>query len=397
MRKLSSHYIMTGNGDILNKGVIILDDTGVVTDVIDTHGKLEESAGIEFYSGVMTPGFVNAHCHLELSHLKGVFPEKSGLSGFLKNVIEHRESDEKEITLAAQKADFELWKNGVVAVGDISNNAGTFPIKSKSLVTYHTFIELLGFSPLRAEKAFDYGLSLLEQCREFGLNASIVPHAPYSISKALFEKIKTYATPNSSLLSIHNQESSGEDELYRSGTGSIAQHLSDHLHLDLSLFTPTGRSALESVLQWIPKENPLLLVHNLQTGQKDIDLIKASRDLRKTWFVLCPNSNLYIEERLPDIDLFRKNNLMLCLGTDSLSSNHTLSILDEMKTIQHYYPTMGFDEMVIWATRNGAQALQMDQWAGTIEKGKRPGINLITGMELNHLKLLPQSKVKRLV
>ena len=112
--------------------------------------------------------------------------------------------------------------------------------------------------------------------------------------------------------------------------------------------------------------------------------------------MLCPDSNLYIENRLPDIELFRKNKLQICVGTDSLSSNHQLSILGEMKTIQSHFPTILFGEIVIWATRNGAEALEMNDWAGTIEIGKKPGINLITGMDLQHLQLLPQSKVKRL-
>ncbi|HZK97119.1 MAG TPA: amidohydrolase family protein, partial [Prolixibacteraceae bacterium] len=115
------------------------------------------------------------------------------------------------------------------------------------------------------------------------------------------------------------------------------------------------------------------------------------------WFVLCPGSNLYIEDRLPHIELFRQNKLQICIGTDSLSSNHQLSMLEEMKIIQSHFPAVPLDEIVTWATRNGAEALEMSDWAGTIERGKKPGINLIIGMDLKHLQLLPQSKVKRLI
>ena len=147
----------------------------------------------------------------------------------------------------------------------------------------------------------------------------------------------------------------------------------------------------------LPKDNKLLLIHNILTRQKDIDLIAKTRSLNKTWFVLCPNSNIFIEDRLPDIELFRKNELKICLGTDSLSSNRKLSILDEMKTIQNFFPLIPLGEIVSWATRNGAEALEMDDWAGTIEPGKRPGINLITGIDLKQLQLLPNSKVKKLL
>ena len=397
MRKLSAHYIFTGSGEVLVKGIILLNDDGIVSEVIDTNGELDEIAGLEFYSGVLTPGFVNAHCHLELSHLRGIFPEKTGLPGFLNNVVNHRNVEEKKVTEAALKADFELWKNGIVAVGDVSNTNTTFPLKSKSKIAYHTFIEALGFSPQRAKKAFEWARHCFNEAQALGLAVSVVPHAPYSISKELFQKIGEFAVDHRSVISMHSQECSGEDNLYQSGNGAIARHLTENLNIDLSNFRPTGKSALESVINWLPADNKLLLVHNIHTDQKDIDLIKKTRDLNKTWFVLCPDSNLYIDDRLPDIELFRKNKLQICIGTDSLSSNRKLSILEEMKTIQSHFPAITFSEIVTWASRNGAEALDMSDWAGTIEKGKKPGINLISGLEMQHLQLLPHSKVKRLI
>ncbi len=397
MRKLSAHYIFTGTGAVLSKGIITLTDEGVVADITDTNGDLEEMAGVEFFSGVITPGFVNAHCHLELSHLRSVFPEKTGLPDFLKNVVEHRNLEESRVIEEARKADFELWKNGVVAVGDVSNTTTTFSLKSCSKIVYHTFIEALGFSPQRADKAFSWAMHCHEEAQKLGLPASVVPHSPYAISKALFDRISEFAVNQYAVISMHSQECSDEDDLYFSGKGGIFGHLTENLGLDLSSFRPTGKSALESVIGWLPKENNLLLVHNIQTRQPDIDVIKNTRSLNKTWFVLCPESNLYIEDRLPDIELFRKNKLQICLGTDSLSSNRKLSVLEEMKTIQTHFPDLPFAEIITWATRNGAQALKMNHWAGTIDIGMRPGINLITGMDLQRLYLQSHSKVKKLM
>ena len=113
--------------------------------------------------------------------------------------------------------------------------------------------------------------------------------------------------------------------------------------------------------------------------------------------VLCPNSNLFIEDRLPNVELLRFHGLNICLGTDSLSSNHSLSVLDEMITLHQYFPNIPFGELVQWATGNGAKALRMEKQIGTIEPGKQPGLNLITGMDLQQLKLLPGSHVKRLI
>ncbi len=397
MRTLSAHYIFTGNGTVLKNGVITLTDDGLVIGITDTNGSLIEKANMEFYNGILTPGFVNSHCHLELSHLYNSIPEKTGLPDFLKRVVEHRNLEKTQILEHAFKADFELLKNGVVAVGDVSNTNTTFELKSQSKIVYHSFIEALGFLPQLAEKAFKWVSYCFDEANTLGLTASIVPHSPYSISKDLFKSISDFAIKKSSILSIHNQECHAEDDLFISGTGEIVRHLIENLLIDISSFKPTGLTALESIINMLPKDNKLLLIHNILTRQKDIDLIAKTRSLNKTWFVLCPNSNIFIEDRLPDIELFRKNELKICLGTDSLSSNRKLSILDEMKTIQNFFPLIPLGEIVSWATRNGAEALEMDDWAGTIEPGKRPGINLITGIDLKQLQLLPNSKVKKLL
>ena len=235
-----------------------------------------------------------------------------------------------------------MWENGISAVGDISNNQLTFPLKAFSRIHYQTFIEALGFSPDRAVSAFDWACTCLEEAKILGLAAAVVPHAPYSISRELFAKISELAEKEGSILSLHNQESPDEDDLYRSGTGEIANHLAENLQIDLSFFKPSGKSAISTVLGWLPSQNNLLLIHNVCTTKYDIAMISRRRGLHKTWFVICPNSNLYIGDRLPDIALFLENHLRICLGTDSLSSNRQLSILEEMKTIQKYFPRNPF-------------------------------------------------------
>jgi cytosine/adenosine deaminase-related metal-dependent hydrolase len=397
MRRFSAHYIFIGTGDVLKKGIITVNDEGIITELIDTGGDLKEEASVEFYNGILVPGFINSHCHLELSHLRNVFPEKLKMAAFLKSIWQLRAAEESAIVEAARKADQEMWRNGISAVGDISNNNLTFGIKSLSKLYYHTFIECLGFAPERAERAFEWSETFLAEAKNEGLKASVVPHAPYSISKPLFDKISALAVEENSILSMHSQESLHEDELYREGNGPIYEHLKQTLLVDLSFFTPSGKSAIATVLNWLPADNQLLLVHNTCMGAKDIEMIQQERSLKNTWFVLCPNSNLYIEDRLPDINLFREQQLNICIGTDSLSSNKQLSVLEEIKTISKNFPRIPLDELITWSTYNGAKALKIDDWAGTIEKGKKPGINLIEGMDLQNLQLKSDSKVRRLI
>ena len=396
MRKISAHLILDGRGNCFSKGILTIDSDGTILDIQDTCGNLQEEAGIEFYSGILVPGFINAHCHLELSHLKGVFPEGAGFIPFLKMVVERRADDQAKIAFAAETADLLMQKNGIVAVGDISNGTSSFEIKANSKIKYFTFLETLGFTPARAEKAFEWAQSCTRTAGLLGLKSAIVPHAPYSVSAPLFQSIATEALRSGLPISIHSQECKEEDELYESGQGGMAAHLRDNLAVDTSFFLPTGRNALRSTLEFLPIVNHLLLVHNLFTEQEDLNYIQGVRPLDNTWFVLCPCSNLYIQNRLPDVELFRRNGLQLCIGTDSLASNHQLSILSEMKILQDAFPSVSLDELIGWATLNGANALAISDKLGSLEVGKQPGINLLTGADLENQKILPGTRVKKL-
>ena len=124
---------------------------------------------------------------------------------------------------------------------------------------------------------------------------------------------------------------------------------------------------------------------------------KSLGEIRPVWMVLCPNSNLYIGKTLPPAGMFRSEGMNLCLGTDSLGSNEELSILSEIKTLQRYYPGIPTGELFAWASRNGAQALGINDRYGTFETGKKPGVLLITPADLKNRGLLQESRVQRLI
>ena len=397
MRRISAHLILDGRGNCYSKGILTIGQDGTILDVEDTGGILRESAEIEFFSGAIVPGFVNAHCHLELSHMQNSFQAGTGFVPFLKQIVTARTAEPDVIFRAAEKADILMNRNGIVAVGDIANGTSAFEVKQNSKIDYLTFIEALGFSPDHADKTFEWVKNCLDIAGTMGLKASVVPHAPYSVSTTLFNAISQEATLYGKVLSLHSQESTEEDELFLSGSGGLTDHLRENLGIDISFFIPTGESALRSTLKFLPSGNNLLLVHNLFTRESDLDYIDSVRNLDKTWFVLCPGSNLYIQNRLPDVRLFRKKSLQICLGTDSLASNHQLSILEEMTLLQVAFPEISMDELTTWSTYNGAKALQIDDWAGSIEVGKRPGINLLTGFDLTNKKLLPGTGVRKLI
>lgn len=397
MRKIAATYVFPGNSAPIKNGVVVCEDDGTVVDIIDKGGNFLEEAGTEHYSGILVPGFVNAHCHLELSHLKGKINQKTGIGGFIGEINKLRDIPLDEQQRAMDIYDRKMWSEGIAAVGDISNSINTISTKLKSKINYHTFVESFGFHPSRAEKSFTYATEVYNEFSKHELNASVVPHSPYSVSEELFLKIRTFAVENSGIFSIHNQESLGEREFYEFGTGPIADHLTNNLGIDISHWKPTGKSSLQSILKYIPEKNKLLLVHNTFTGADDLEFLFTQHVSENTWFVLCPNSNLYIENKLPPVNLLMDKKVNICLGTDSLASNNELSILQEMLTIQQQFEKVTLQELLDWACINGASALGFDSTLGSIEKGKKPGINLITGIDFKSMNLTDRSKVKRLV
>jgi cytosine/adenosine deaminase-related metal-dependent hydrolase len=394
VRKISATYIFPGNRPPLKNGILICEDDGTVIDLIDTSGQLHEQAGMEQYSGILVPGFVNAHCHLELSHLKGKIPEKTRLGRFLGFINKLRNLQEEDFEEAIKKADFTMKHAGIVAVGDVSNSYTSLETKRNSKIKYHTFVEAFGFHPSRAEKAFAFAEFVESMFREFDLPTSITPHSPYSVSEGLFLKIRDKALVENSILSVHNQESRDEVLFFKDGSGDIAHHISEILKIDISHWKPTLKSPLEFTLSFIPKENPLLLVHNTFTSPEDIQFLKRRRKMENTFLVLCPNANLYIENQLPPVSLFQKEKLNICLGTDSLASNDSLSILKEMIVLQNSFPEITLQNLVEWGSMNGARALGLNDFLGSLEPGKKPGINLITGVDMKNLILTSKSKVK---
>nr|WP_319511462.1 amidohydrolase family protein [uncultured Draconibacterium sp.] len=396
MRKIAATYVFPGTGSPLKNGILVCSDEGTIIDILDRSDSFCEEAGVEFYSGILVPGFVNAHCHLELSHLQNKIEKHIGFSSFLREInLLRNEPGNKE--KAMQVADRKMWAAGIAAIADVSNSDISLAIKQKSKNYFHTFVEVFGFHPSRAERAFSKAEEVLDSFEKANLSASIVPHSPYSVSHELFGKVLKEAEKNGNVFSIHNQESKAETEFFLSDESDISKHFINNLNLDTTHWKPTGKSSLQSVLHYLPKENQLLLVHNTHTQKQDIEALKKYRKLQNTFFVLCPNSNLHIGNELPPVNLFREERLRICLGTDSLASNSELSILQEMLTIQQNFPDISLEELLDWSTVNGAKALNINDTFGSFEKGKNPGVNLISGIDFKIMKLTPNSKVKRLI
>jgi aminodeoxyfutalosine deaminase len=392
IRNFTADYIFPVSSEPVKNGVVSVDENGAILGVYPKdHANLHRGT-LEKHSGIIVPGFVNSHCHLELSFLLGRIPSGKGLVSFVKQVIETRKkkAEDSLILEAMQAADEEMRGNGIVAVGDISNTEISARLKRESSIYYHSYIELLGFSPSSAGGIFEKGLEVMSKFE--GLPASLVPHAPYTVSKELFRLIRKHCTGRKNLLSMHNQESEEENKFYRYKKGHFV-NLYESLQLDIDFFKPQARNSVQTVIPLLEESTPILLVHNTYTTVKDISFVR--RFGRNITWCFCPKANLYIEGRLPKVEIFMDQPFGITLGTDSLASNDKLCILSEMKAIQQKFPEIPMQRLITWATINGARFLGVDDELGTLEPGKSPGLNLIGNM--SGLNFTPDSTVTPLI
>ena len=384
---LSADCIIPIEGEPCFDSVLVVENNGTINGIYTKNELTGSDKEIIHYNGILCPGFVNAHCHLELSWAKGLFTEGEGLDYFIWQLGKLRKSvSETSILTSIERAANEMEQSGIVATADIANGNHTLDYKSNSPHYFHTFVEVFGSDPNTANSIYNNAVNLKSQFEEhiYKGAVSIVPHATYSLSEELFRLVAN--SGREKLLSIHHQENKDENLFFKDGSGPIAARRKA-FNPELFKYPGTGKRPMESLTEYFGPQQKILLVHNTVSENQDISFVQNY--FENVFWCLCPNANLFIEKQLPQIDLFRNNNCKITIGTDSLAANHQLSILEEIKTIQLHFPQIPLTEILIWSTLNGAELLGVEQKLGSFVKGKRPGVVLIENADIDTLHLKP--------
>ena len=357
-RRIASHYLLTPQGFQPRPLVTIkISDAGHEIVAVEQYDKgLDFTEGVEFYSGILCAGFVNAHSHLELAYLRGVIEEGGGFASFAGSVGRLRGNfSEAEQLSAIAEADKAMWAEGVDAVGDIVNGSTSFAVKESSKIFYHNFLEVFGLRECNLERQRE----LLSYP-----NTSLTPHSIYSVQDAPFREVCQADCDKP--LSIHFLETEEEMKLYHH-EGSLHEWYRevgfecDFLHYG---------SPAQRIVASVPKDRRVMLVHNCAITPHDIDILE-NHFMAPLYWALCPRSNHYISGIEPrSVELLRARGVNICVGTDSLASNRSLSRVEELKMFRN----IPLAELLQWATINGAKALGIDDKFGTIEVGKQSGI-----------------------
>jgi cytosine/adenosine deaminase-related metal-dependent hydrolase len=326
-------------------------------------GAHEYERELDFSGRVLLPGFVNAHSHLELSGLRGRRYGGSFIE-WIETVINHTSHTSPAVRRKNMEMGIrEMAASGITAVGDIVSTAEmAAPLLASSMKSV-LFAEAIAPLPSEAESTADNVERELEKIHSLGGRGGISPHAPHTVSERLFIRLKKTAGERAVPFTTHLAETKEEVEYIRDGRGPLRDFLEKRGRLPDG-FEGTGESPV-SFLNQCSVLGGTLAVHLNRLEEGDVELLSSAGAVP----VFCPGSSKWFgRERLLPLEELLEAGLKPAIGTDSLASNSSLSMLDELRTAAGYFPKIPREIFIRMATVNGARALGIN--GGAIEKGK---------------------------
>ena len=318
--------------------------------------------------GILLPGLVNAHCHLELSHLAGLLPGSGGFVPWVEGVVASRgRFEEEDVRAATASAIRFLEERGTVAVGDVSNALGHLDLLSASSLSAVVYLELLAWDPAKAEAALAFAeqrLAEVEASLRPGLEVRLAAHAPHSVSPALFGLLVGRGGP----AALHLAESPDETAFLAGGGGAWPGFL-ERRGLGHVAFAPPGLSPVRYADRLGALHERLVAAHGVQLDAVDREILAR----RGVHVVLCPRSNRHLGVGVADVPALLASGVRLALGTDSLASADTLDVLDDAVLLHRQFPGLDPAAIVRMATLGGAEALGFGD-LGAIAPGKRAAL-----------------------
>ncbi len=379
--RIAAHYVYALDDRLepLRDAYVEYDDEGCILEVGLCEDFYHEANVV---NGAIVPGFVNAHCHVELSHLQGRFRKGSGMAGFIDQINELRDFVSREEKIKALGVQMEkMWSEGVQAMADVSNCNDSFALKAASPMYTRSFLEVFGTEPEDCQAVIDGARSLKAEADAAGIDAGITPHSCYTMSPELLTAASAEGLATG-YLSYHSQESRQEEDMIMYGTGEMADN---RRRAGMSTPPVLGQPSLmyfiDRLLKAVdaPIEQNILLVHNVCLSKEAIDA--ARKVMKHPYWAVCPLSNIFIHNALPPVGLMKSEGLKICVGTDSLSSNDELDMVKEIFCLQENNPKVTTGEILSWACRNGAEFLGKSAEMGSLSVGKTPGIVAVSDVD----------------
>jgi len=368
MPAYTAEWVLPMTGEPMRRASISIED-GRITALDEASA----AGAADLGRAAIMPALVNAHTHLELSYLRGRVPRPEKFLDWIRTTIAARrrypDPADPEIVDAARAAVAEARTSGTGLLGDVSNTLVTAPLLREASLSAQIFYELLRFNTSDAESMTREARAKADAAADpaGGVRVSLAPHAPYSVSPALFAAIRADLDAHpGQVTSVHLGESPEETEFIRRGSGPW-RVLLEELGVWTEAWKAPGTSPVAYLEQIGFLDRRVLAVHGVQFDGDDLDRLRA-RDMT---IVSCPRSNQHVGVGAPPLEAFYAMNVHVALGTDSLASVPDLNMFSELAEAKRLAPRVPARALLESATRRGAAALGFGDDYGTLEVGKR--------------------------
>lgn len=375
MLTFRADWIVPVAGPPLRRGTVTVHDAHVV--VVGPDAPTSARDVVDLGAVAVMPGLVNAHTHLELSWMRGRVAPATSFTDWVLAMLAERGRGQADADAAQRCRDgvrvalAEMRAAGTVAVGDISNDLAHLDQLGDSGLSGVVFHEVLGFRGADAPAIVDRAVRRTgASSAPRGWRVTIVPHAPYSVSPALFREIlRVRGGEAAAPLAVHVAEGAEEVELIATGVGRWRDLLSGMDAWDSAWDAPgcSPVAYLDRLGVW---QRGALAVHAVRATPDDLACL---RDRRAT-IVTCPRSNRYVGAGDPPVAAFYRSGVPVAIGTDSLTSTDDLNLFAEVARLRRLAPEVSAGRLIESATRIGATALGLDREFGTIAPGQRAAL-----------------------
>jgi cytosine/adenosine deaminase-related metal-dependent hydrolase len=373
--------VVTGDGPSIVDGAVAVSSDGTVIDVGRAAEIVPRHAGapIERVVGIVFPGLVNAHLHVELSVLRGRVPGGQGFVAWVDRFVTARmDIAADEEAAAVDRAVDDLDSYATSGVGDVTNRLTAVRPLARRGIAGAVFHEVFGMAiePVqrRLSRLAEDVEKVVGDWPSADLSYAIAPHTLYTTHPSVVEAIARLAKERGTVTSLHLAEHSAERRALWAGDGPMVDWLSARTKMPKGDFHAPHESPIAFADRLGALAPHVLAVH--LTDATPAELARVAE--RRAPVVLCPRSNLHIELLLPPFLAVRAAGIEAALGTDSLASNASLDVLMEARALADRFPDVPPRELVQMATWNGARALGRPD-LGRISKGSRPGIAAVSG------------------
>lgn len=324
-------------------------------------------ARIENCQGVLLPGLVNAHIHLELSayhHVPRPTPEET-FCDWIRSLLQLRQDggiEAEEVARAARNMLQQQHDAGVLLLLDIGNILPSFPATNSPAVYLSFLLELLGPTSKAEEQVLVKIASLPD-------SVAATPHAPYSTTAGIMMALKQRADRLRHIFSLHVAESADEIELLQSGQGCFRSFLEERGAWENIFPCPgmDGRGAVEYLEHLGLLDANLLCVHCVHVSEKEVQMLAA----HGCKVCLCPGSNRFLGVGVAPLEMMLAHRLLPALGTDSIASNEELDLWREMQILREDHPGVAPAVVLAMATLGGAEAMGYEEEFGALAPGRK--------------------------